>query len=1119
MTGQRLQRFRELQVTRFSRSLYELTKEQYSERGNLILSDLHKAQLLTMRLNENRDLPGEEEEPAKTGDLLGIVLMEEIFHHVITLYDDHLAKDLFEDLYSSLHVKRGKILQILRHYTNEFPPPPVFEGKDIPETYFKKHSRKRRGFLLEEIILTYMVNENPASAPYRSIFDDRKLRKEPDYLKTLEDIQDYFAEQPTLGREKLNLFDMLLEPSKLYPDSIRKQLDYIRENWADILGPYLLQILKTLDLIKEEYKIGLHGPGTIHVPDYTGLDEEYEAFSKDLDWMPHVVLMAKSIFVWLDQLSKKYARPIAQLNQIPNEELDLLQEQGFTALWLIGLWKRSSASKQIKQSCGNPEAESSAYSLFDYNISSDLGGWSALENLRKRCWERGIRMASDMVPNHTGIDSAWIHERPDWFVQSDVPPFPSYQYNSQNLSSNPGIGVYIEDHYYDRTDAAVTFKHVDFLSGLTRYIYHGNDGTSMPWNDTAQLDFLNPELRETVIQTIVQVAKNFPIIRFDAAMTLAKRHIQRLWYPEPGTGGAIPSRSGFSLSRKQFNQKIPEEFWREVVDRVAREVPDTLLLAEAFWMMEGYFVRTLGMHRVYNSAFMHMLKQEDNQKYRTTIRNTLHFDPQVLKRFVNFMNNPDEETAAEQFGKGDKYFGICTLMVTMPGLPMFGHGQIEGYYEKYGMEYRRAYREEYPDMELIRRHQHEIFPLLKKRYLFAEVGNFRFYDFIQGDGGTNEDVYAYTNSLGEEYALILYNNRYERAAGWINHSIPYAGKNDNGDKVVTTSPLGRGLNLTPGNLLVFQEQRSGLWFIRSTEEILSQGMYAELQGFQNQVFLNFHQISSGDRFYRELMLSLEGKGILDITKAIRDLKYQSVRASLTPLLNTESFNEYRKLFLDASGDLKPFLLQTTLCYEAFLNELASLKNITSYTDEGVKRIKTYLQNSLVLLKEQDPHALRYIKLGMKMHPAVPETLFLIGLILPVVGYFQKGGEFEEYLLDSLFRESLVEAGSGKEAASGIIELLRVLTVVFSPQGWDPDSIMEKAFDEETGQRYLGVNLYQDILWFSKEPFHDLIWWLFLIARSLNEKGAFGEIKHWIAAEEASSYKVNNLLELLRETKG
>ena len=33
-------------------------------------------------------------------------------------------------------------------------------------------------------------------------------------------------------------------------------------------------------------------------------------------------------------------------------------------------------------------------------------------------------------------------------------------------------------------------------------------------------------------------------------------------------------------------------------------MPDTLLLAEAFWLMEGYFVRTLGMHRVYNSAWL-----------------------------------------------------------------------------------------------------------------------------------------------------------------------------------------------------------------------------------------------------------------------------------------------------------------------------------------------------------------------------------------------------------------------------------------------------------------------------------------------------------------------------------
>ena len=147
---------------------------------------------------------------------------------------------------------------------------------------------------------------------------------------------------------------------------------------------------------------------------------------------------------------------------------------------------------------------------------------------------------------------------------------------------------------------------------------------------------------------------------------------------------------------------MPAEFWREVVDRVAAEAPDTLLLAEAFWLLEGYFVRTLGMHRVYNSAFMHMLRDEDNAGYRSVIRETVAFDTRILGRYVNFMNNPDERTAIDQFGSGDKYVGVATLLATLPGLPMFGHGQVEGFGEKYGMEFRRAMLDERPDPDLRR---------------------------------------------------------------------------------------------------------------------------------------------------------------------------------------------------------------------------------------------------------------------------------------------------------------------------------------------------------------------------------------------------------------------------------
>ncbi len=485
-----------------------------------------------------------------------------------------------------------------------------------------------------------------------------------------------------------------------------------------MLGDFLYRLLSSIDLIREETKAVFAGPGPTQAPSFLFSAGEEENFSPDSDWMPRTVLIAKNTYVWLYQLSEIYDRQITRLDQIPDEELEKLASWGFNALWLIGLWQRSDASKSIKQLCGNPEAVASAYSLKNYSISNDLGGDSAYLRLQEKAASRGIRLASDMVPNHMGIDSDWVLDHPDWFIALPFSPFPAYTFNGPDLSPADRVSIVIEDHYFDRTDAAVVFKRYDHEKRETSYIYHGNDGTSMPWNDTAQLNYLKENVREAVIQTILHVAKKFPIIRFDAAMTLAKKHYQRLWFPQPGSGGDIASRADHGLKKDDFDKAFPIEFWREVVDRVAEEVPDTLLLAEAFWMMEGYFVRTLGMHRVYNSAFMNMLRNEDNIKYRLVIKNTLEFDPQILKRYVNFMNNPDEKTAVDQFGKGDKYFGICTLMATMPGLPMFGHGQIEGFSEKYGMEYFRPYWDEEPDTYLIQRHQQDIFPLLKRQGSF-----------------------------------------------------------------------------------------------------------------------------------------------------------------------------------------------------------------------------------------------------------------------------------------------------------------------------------------------------------------------------------------------------------------
>ncbi len=263
------------------------------------------------------------------------------------------------------------------------------------------------------------------------------------------------------------------------------------------------------------------------------------------------MLIAKSTYVWLDQLSKAYGRRHRPARRDPRRGARSRSRGcGFTGLWLIGLWQRSQASQRIKQLRGNPEAVASAYSLDDYRIADDLGGEGSFEDLKARAWARGLRIASDMVPNHMGIDSRWVVEHPDWFISLPEPPYPAYSFTGPDLSPDGRVGIQIEDHYFDNTDAAVVFQRVDRETGDVRYVYHGNDGTSMPWNDTAQLDYLRPDVREAVIQTILggrAALAGHPVRCRDDARQAP--HRAALVPGARATRGGIPSRAEHALPK------------------------------------------------------------------------------------------------------------------------------------------------------------------------------------------------------------------------------------------------------------------------------------------------------------------------------------------------------------------------------------------------------------------------------------------------------------------------------------------------------------------------------------------------------------------------------------------
>src|SRR2546428_472597 len=316
---------------------------------------------------------------------------------------------------------------------------------------------------------------NPGALNAMGLFDDEALAAATAYKELSGALRDYFDTRPRFGPENQNLIDMLRAPALASPDSLEGQLEYVRHHWADLLGDLLDRLLLAMDVLKEEQValwLRFHPPGqgigaagaglepAAYVPSYSGQDPEDERFSRDAEWMARTVLIAKNTFVWLDQLSRAYGRAITRLDQIPDEALATLARRGFNALWLIGLWERSRASQRIKQLCGNPEAVASAYSLYDYRIASDLGGGTAYDHFRARAGAHGIRLASDMVPNHMGIDSRWVVEHPERFLALPTSPFPAYRFDGPNLSDDDRVEIKIEDHYYDRSDAGVVFRRV-----------------------------------------------------------------------------------------------------------------------------------------------------------------------------------------------------------------------------------------------------------------------------------------------------------------------------------------------------------------------------------------------------------------------------------------------------------------------------------------------------------------------------------------------------------------------------------------------------------------------------------------------------------------------------------
>ena len=390
----------EFHVSRDARRRYDFDEALFRLSGNVVFADYAAARRFAHAMNAQRDLAAEPASAVRAGDINAMGLVDEVLHYVVELYRRQRNPAAMAGALTALDQRLGAdaLETALAVFAERFPTVAAYRGDQSVADYLDGQTDgiPNRQIALEELLMVWLANGNPAFGPYSELFVDTPLADASAYKELIAGLRDYFRTQPGFGPDGDDLITLLQRPALEAPGSLADQLRWIGSRWGFVTDRFGDNLTIGLDVLREDERAtwmrfnasegggAEFGGGATNADSGAlhGFDEaaqsEAERFSRDLDWMPRVVLLAKSTYVWLDQLTRGYGRPIYRLDQIPDEELDAIARRGFTGLWLIGLWERSRASQEIKRLRGNPEAVASAYSLMDYRIADDLGGEDGL---------------------------------------------------------------------------------------------------------------------------------------------------------------------------------------------------------------------------------------------------------------------------------------------------------------------------------------------------------------------------------------------------------------------------------------------------------------------------------------------------------------------------------------------------------------------------------------------------------------------------------------------------------------------------------------------------------------------------------------------------------------------
>lgn len=356
----------------------------------------------------------------------------------------------------------------------------------------------------------------------------------------------------------------------------------------------------------------------------------------------HPLLFQVNTRVFMGESSREMGRQ-ATLDDVPNTLLDKLAAQGFEWVWFLGVWTTGPAAREVSRGrldwregfvrdlpdLRDEDITGSPFAIQAYDVAPEYGGRQALEELRIRLRQRGLKLLLDFVPNHMSPDHPWTTVHPEWLIEG----------TEEDLQREP------QNWFRAGGDSG-------------RILAHGRDPYFPGWPDTVQLNYLHPGLQEAMQEQLLQVADLCDGVRCDMAMLILPDVFRRTW------GDRAVPRDG--------SAPVDRAFWPEAIARVREVHPGFLFMAEVYWDLE-WVLQQQGFDYTYDKRLYDRLVAGNAR----AVREHLWATPDYQERSARFLENHDEPRAASVF-KPEQQCAAAVITFLVPGLRFFHEGQLDG---------------------------------------------------------------------------------------------------------------------------------------------------------------------------------------------------------------------------------------------------------------------------------------------------------------------------------------------------------------------------------------------------------------------------------------------------------